>query len=79
MKNIILSNLPNLSIKENIKKNSLLGNDYKYNNFSNKENQNLNKLNDINPNVNNINISPNINEKENALIIIKKIITLHQQ
>ena len=54
-KKFILSNLPNLSIKENIKKNSLLGYDYNYNNFSNKENQNLNKLNDINPNVNNIN------------------------
>ena len=72
MNNIILSNLPNLSIKENIKKNSLLGNDYKYNNFSNKENQNLNKLNDINPNVNNINISPKINEKEKALTKIQE-------
>ena len=81
-KKFILSNLPNLSIKENIKKNSLLGNDYNYNNFSNKENQNLNKLNDINPNVNNINISPNINEKENALTKIQENnyqekITLH--
>ena len=72
-KKLLLSNLPNLSIKENIKKNSLLGNDYNYNNFSNKENQNLNNLNSINPNVNNININPNINEKENAFTKIQEI------
>ena len=71
-KKFLLSNLPNLSIKENIKKNSLFGNDYNYHNFSNKENQNLNNLKNINPNENNININPNINEKENSLTKIQE-------
>ena len=71
-KKFLLSNLPNLSIKENIKKNSLFGNDYNYHNFSNKENQNLNNLKNINPNGNNININPNINEKENSLTKIQE-------
>jgi len=66
-KKFLVSNLPNLSIKENIKKNSLFGNDYNYHNFSNKENQNLNNLNSINPNVNNINNNQNINENEKIL------------
>jgi len=71
-KKFLVSNLPNLSIKENIKKNSLFGNDYNYHNFSNKENQNLNNLKNINPNGNNININPNINEKENSLTKIQE-------